>query len=130
MSRAENQRFGMPGHHCFMYAELLGRYCFHVNVRWNTEGAEDSWFHFVAADIRGLLELLKFASDQKREIRVSLQTPFSSSAPSGISEITELLKGYDLSWNEIYSCRCADGQTYVLSSSSSNKVHRITTVWP
>jgi hypothetical protein len=131
LSRSENRLFGQTENRCFRFAALYGRYCFHVNVQKTVEDPSTPWFHFVAADIYGLLSILDdIGPDAEQKVRITLQTPFSEMEPSKLVEVEKVVRGYDRKQNEVFFCTSIDDSTYFITMSASILLVQKTTVWP
>lgn len=130
MSRSEDRRLEVSGNRCFRYAEIQGRYFFHVDIKMNRGETNRAWLHFVTTNVAGLLELIKQGLAMAAEIRLTLQTPFSEKEPYAVTQVVEIFKGTDEMENEVFACNCENGKGYILTQQSLPRIWRPTTVWP
>lgn len=129
VSRTLERFYKRPGHRCFKYICVSGAYLFHVDTLVNASLA-NGWVHYVTGSVEGLLELIECGVERGWKLQISLQTPFSRNSPYVTTRILELLMGYDTTRQVHFYCKCANGQSYALTSADPKDLPENVRVWP
>jgi hypothetical protein len=129
MSRVADRKTGDSGNRCFRWVQVKGTYLFHIDVGRADEG-HSSWGRFVTTHTDNLLRVVEYYEAMEYKVRVTLQTPFSADEPYRISEVSEIIKGYDENRNEVFEFRCKNGHSYLMPLNAPHKLDDAVTIWP